>query len=143
MSDYAQLLENAANDEETRQDHSALMCAASDEITRLQAQLDEANRSHEITKGVLARQVTRRTKDQAKLDEAKEKLNKVVHCVSDLIDNSDGVYGLHLNGDPTPWNSLLKGGRDEGWMIDFSEVAYTAIPPTNKGADTAPQEGEG
>ena len=76
------------------------------------------------------------TRLQAQLNEASEKLNKVVHCVSDLIDNSDGVYGLHLNGDPSPWNSLLKGGRDEGWMIDFSEVAYTAIPPTNKGADS-------
>ena len=30
-----------------------------------------------------------------------------------LIDESSGVYGLHLNGDPSPWDELLPGGRFE------------------------------
>lgn len=30
-----------------------------------------------------------------------------------LIEESDGVYGLHLNGDVSPWSELVQGGRFE------------------------------
>lgn len=40
-------------------------------------------------------------------------------AVQDLIDESKGVFGLHLNGDPCPWDELLLGGRHEGWLKDF------------------------
>lgn len=38
-----------------------------------------------------------------------------------LINESQEVYGLHLNGDPAPWEELLEGGRFEDWLIKFSE----------------------
>lgn len=33
----------------------------------------------------------------------------------DLVGSSEGVYGLHLNGDPAPWESILAGGAYDYW----------------------------
>lgn len=44
-----------------------------------------------------------------------------VLAVSELISESRGVAGLHLNGDDeAPWGDLLEGGRYEAWLRDFS-----------------------
>ena len=40
-------------------------------------------------------------------------------CVHDLIQQSHGVTGLHLNGDDADWASLRTGGRFEEWLLDF------------------------
>lgn len=45
-----------------------------------------------------------------------------INAVADLIDNSTGVDGLHLNGDIAPWNELRSGGRLESWLVDFDEA---------------------
>lgn len=55
-----------------------------------------------------------------------EKARKGLIAVKDLIDNSYGVVGLHLNGDPAPWESLLEGGQFEDWLKDFSEAISAA-----------------
>ena len=49
-------------------------------------------------------------------------LEAAVTAVAQLIDESNGVDGLHLNGDVASWDSLLEGGRYEEWLIDFSEA---------------------
>jgi hypothetical protein len=41
-------------------------------------------------------------------------------AVYQLMRESHGVTGLHLNGDVAPWDELLQGGRFEQWLIDFS-----------------------
>lgn len=48
-------------------------------------------------------------KQSAALKLAKEALGEV----QDLIGESRGVYGLHLNGDESPWGELEQGGRFE------------------------------
>ena len=40
-------------------------------------------------------------------------------AVSDLIDESCGVEGLHQNGDLARWSTLRTGGRFEEWLKDF------------------------
>lgn len=42
-----------------------------------------------------------------------------------LINSSQGVYGLHLNGDGAPWDSLRTGGQFEAWLLDF-DIALEA-----------------
>jgi hypothetical protein len=37
----------------------------------------------------------------------------LVDDIECLIDESEGVYGMHLNGDPSPWSELESGGRFE------------------------------
>jgi len=51
---------------------------------------------------------------QAYLDQQKR-----IQAIWDLIKESEGVAGLHLNGDMAPWSDLLEGGRFEDWRIDL------------------------
>lgn len=44
-------------------------------------------------------------------------------AVADLIDNSDGVAGLHKNGDVATWGELSAGGRYESWLLGFDEAS--------------------
>lgn len=60
-----------------------------------------------------------------RIEELEEKLGKAekgLESVFNLINDSVGVAGLHLNGDVALWDSLLQGGQFEGWLIDFSEA---------------------
>ena len=45
-----------------------------------------------------------------------QELEAALAAVRNLINNSEGVAGLHLNGDVAPWDELLKGGEYEGWL---------------------------
>jgi hypothetical protein len=49
-----------------------------------------------------------------------------IESVTELIENSNGVYGLHLNGDPAPWGDLSTGGRFEEWLLDFDKAQEPA-----------------
>jgi len=49
--------------------------------------------------------------------ELTELLTNLVQSLDDLITSSDGVAGLHLNGNIAHWESLLEGGRFEGWLL--------------------------
>jgi hypothetical protein len=49
-------------------------------------------------------------------------LSKGIIAVRDLIKNSQGVIGLHLNGDVANWGTLEQGGMFESWLIDFNEA---------------------
>lgn len=42
-----------------------------------------------------------------------------LEAVVELIENSDGVYGLHSNWDLLPWGELKEGGCFEEWLTDF------------------------
>jgi hypothetical protein len=40
----------------------------------------------------------------------------------ELVEASEGVYGLHQNGDPAPWGELLAGGRFEDWTANIEAL---------------------
>lgn len=44
----------------------------------------------------------------------------LARSIEGLIDESQGVYGLHLNGDVAPWSDLTEGGRYEEWLNALS-----------------------
>ena len=50
---------------------------------------------------------------EADYDRLRDALTSVIGEVDDLIGESSGVYGLHLNGDPSPWGEVVAGGRFE------------------------------
>ena len=56
----------------------------------------------------------------AKFEAENEALRKGLDAVQELINHSNGVTGLHLNGAVAPWEELLAGGRFEEWLVDFS-----------------------
>lgn len=49
-------------------------------------------------------------------------LSGLSEAVHDLIGHSEGVAGLHLNGDLAPWSSLTEGGRFEAWLLALSDA---------------------
>lgn len=61
------------------------------------------------------------TRLQSALDAALADNAALVEMINDLIYDSAGVYGLHLNGDPAPWAELMQGGRFEEWLINLAQ----------------------
>lgn len=49
----------------------------------------------------------------AELDRVREASGALVDEIDDLMNESDGVAGLHLNGDVADWSELVPGGRFE------------------------------
>ena len=49
-------------------------------------------------------------------------LEAAVDAVRNLINNSEGVAGLHLNGDVAPWDELMEGGEYEAWLDALAAV---------------------
>ena len=55
-----------------------------------------------------------------------EALERLLHDVSDLAANSEGVAGLHMNGNVADWGSLLPGGEFGAWLASI-DAARAAI----------------
>lgn len=54
-------------------------------------------------------------------------LERLLHDVDDLMGQSEGVTGLHLNGDLAPWSELGEGGRSEPWLGEALADARAAL----------------
>ena len=67
-------------------------------------------------------------------DSIRAALERLLSDIQDLSDSSQGIVGLHRNGDPAPWNELLEGGRYSSWLGDAITAARAAL---------AEQQGEG
>ena len=52
-----------------------------------------------------------------------------IEAIRALIDDSEGVAGLHLNGDLAPWSELQSGGRFEEWLQPFNDAESAAQKP--------------
>ena len=51
---------------------------------------------------------------------------KGLEAVASLMDESQGVGGLHMNGDFAPWSELRTGGRFEEWLVAFDDALNAA-----------------
>ena len=69
--------------------------------------------------------------ENAALVEQNAKMREALEEVADLIGESSGVYGLHLNGDNSPWSEIEQGGRFE---------RLTTLPEALAAIDAAMQE---
>lgn len=49
-----------------------------------------------------------------------ETLKKGIKAVSDLMEESEGVTGLHLNGNVAYWSELCRYGEFSQWLSDFN-----------------------
>ena len=64
--------------------------------------------------------------------EALEALEGLTGDIQDLIGESSGVAGLHMNGDVAPWGDLEAGGRFE--RLTHLPAAHAAITKVKGGA---------
>ena len=82
-----------------------------DEITLAQAAVEAAFQEQ---CGETMRQLRdERDAARAELEKAREASGALVDEIDDLMHESDGVAGLHLNGDVADWSELVPGGRFE------------------------------
>lgn len=60
--------------------------------------------------------------------------------IDDIVANSEGVSGLHLNGDMAPWSEIMDGGAYGAWLqsVERLREAIRALTPP---ADLAAQIG--
>lgn len=54
--------------------------------------------------------------ERARRERAEAALRKLLCDITALMEQSGGVYGLHMNGDNAPWDEITDGGRFEGWL---------------------------
>jgi hypothetical protein len=57
------------------------------------------------------------TEKDERIAELEAHIEDLHRSINDLIGESDGVAGLHLNGEIATWGELLEGGRFEGWLL--------------------------
>ena len=55
---------------------------------------------------------------RAQLKQAESDRDKLVGQLNDLINDSHGVIGLHLNGDEAPWEWLI----ENEWLSALAEI---------------------
>jgi hypothetical protein len=60
------------------------------------------------------------------LEKKVEVLEAGIDSVSELIESSQGVIGLHMNGDIATWEELQTGGRFEEWLVEFDNAIAVA-----------------
>ena len=89
---------------------------------QLERELTEARGEN----GRLIKTIAVLTDDYAKLERdleaargERDGARKGLVAVELLMRESDGVAGLHLNGDVATWDELRTGGPFEEWLIDF------------------------
>lgn len=92
----------------SKSSHKRIETLLRDENARLRTALDRERAQYAALEGILA--------DVRKL------AKKGVADITVLIAESDGVYGLHLNGDPCPWDHILEGGYMEEWLANFEAL---------------------
>jgi hypothetical protein len=63
------------------------------------------------------------------VDGLRAEVERLRESFDDLIRNSEGVAGLHLNGDVAPWGDLLEGGNFEEWLLPLSETPAQSLAP--------------
>ena len=113
--------------------------AAKDEIESLRQQLASAQEELHfqacLTRDLLPYQ-ERAIKSEQQLAAALaacEVKDAALQEVVDLIGESSGVYGLHLNGDNAPWEEVEQGGRFERLTSLCEALAIQPSAPTLKG----------
>ena len=93
------------------------------EIERLQARVQEFEAARIAYASEFDDDVGSIHENIRKMKARVRELEAAVDAVRNLISNSEGVAGLHLNGDVAPWDELMEGGEYEAWLGALAAVS--------------------
>ena len=121
-----------------------------DHILKLAEIIREVDGNHSLGAAVLAEAIlshpgSRWSPAVEPVPDTKERelLNLLLDDLDALIDSSEGVAGLHLNGDIACWESLRQGGRFETWLMRMDEARAFLDSTMDKPAGARPATREG
>jgi hypothetical protein len=60
-------------------------------------------------------------------DQLKAQINGMKEAIDDLVRNSEGIAGLHQNGDVALWDELLTGGRFDEWLCVLDDTPQQCL----------------
>lgn len=76
---------------------------------------------------IIAQLTERAEKAERERDALAAHIGRLTSDIHELMDNSDGVAGLHLNGDMAPWSELKQGGRLESWLLSLEDAPEASL----------------
>lgn len=137
MSDIADVLKFRAAIAAANADNDSYACGisiaeaieAADEIQRLRARVAELDDEAIKCKNYcvsLSKTINEQAAENESLRRDVEVYKDGLLAVVNLIESSLGVYGLHLNGELAPWDTLRTGGGYEDWLQSL-DAAVDAI----------------
>ena len=109
--------------------------SAAMELPEVRAMVGALERECALTQAQVDRMLVNSTKMDANITTLTEAAARVLHDIDDIVANSEGVAGLHMNGEVAEWHSLMSGGSFEAWLRSV-EVLRAALTPT---ADKEPK----
>lgn len=71
-----------------------------------------------------------------KIDRLIDAASIVLHDIDALVSNSEGVAGLHMNGEVADWQSLMAGGSFGSWLESVEDLR-AALPAPVTAVDAA------
>ena len=112
-------------------DREAVMCERIDELKVENARLKSAHghmqqeiamlRSREMCIDDISDYVVSFDRLKAQNAKLRDHLESLVNSLTVLIQESNGVSGLHRNGDVATWGELTEGGRFEDWLVAYND----------------------
>ena len=122
----AEVAKARAEDAEMLAESRAYALALQEELRVRTAKLE---RECALTQAQVDRMLVNSTKMDANITTLTEAAARVLHDIDDIVANSEGVAGLHMNGEVAEWHSLMSGGSFEAWLRSV-EVLRAALTPT-------------
>ena len=123
----AALIESRANDREAMRQLAEAQARTAEIESELSQCQQDRRREHDL-RVRLAGENEELERVQGVLVESAQGL---LMDVQDLINESEGVAGFHLNGDVAPWGELLSGGRFE--RLGNMDAVRAALAEAKKG----------
>ena len=128
--DYNECWHKRLEEEDVEYVRADLYAAQAAEIARLTAERDAAILAVEMSEAAAfsAGYEAGAEAHQAALVAA---VIAALHDIDDLVANSKGVSGLHLNGDMAPWSEIMDGGAYGAWLqsVERLREAIRAMTP--------------
>ena len=119
MTRLSEMAGRYARNEMSEEDVADYVMELEFRVRGLEAALEASRDSNTESLAMYRSACDRADHSQARVQE----LEEAVDAVRNLISNSEGVAGLHLNGDVAPWDELMEGGEYEAWLGALDAVS--------------------
>lgn len=91
----------------------------------LRVRTAKLERECKLTQAQVDRMLVNSTQMDANITTLAEDAARVLHDIDDLVANSEGVTGLHMNGEVAEWSAIMDGGSFGAWLCSVETLRNT------------------